>query len=271
MTTERIITSKRHFGLNLRELWHYRELLYFFAWRDYKVRYKQTFIGILWAVFQPLATMAAFVLFFGRFKEISATGVPYVLFVYSGLVLWQFFSNAISDSSASLVSNSSLVTKVYFPKILIPAAPVLVQYVDLLFSGFILFCLMLYFHYLPPITVIIFIIPLILLLTLLSAGIGIFLSALNVKYRDVRYILPFFIQLLLFFSPIIYSSSNLGKFTFLLKFNPLTGIIEAFRAALFGLPFPTGSFLISCGLSLGIFLCAFYYFSRSQDAFADLI
>jgi len=257
--------------LELREVWKHRELLYLLAWRDYKVRYRQTFIGIAWAIFQPLAAMIAFVLVFGRFKEITDTGIPYVLFVYSGLVIWQFFSNSISDASASLVSSSQMITKIYFPRIIIPLAKVLTQFIDLTLSLIILAGLMIFFHTLPSFLGILSLIPLIILLGVVSASIGMIFSAINVKYRDVQYALPYFIQLGQFLSPVIYASSNLGKYHALLFLNPVTGIIESFRSALFSLPFSFESIFISFVMTLMLFVSGLYYFISAEGSFSDVI
>lgn len=257
--------------LELREIWQNRELLYLLAWRDYKVRYRQTIIGIAWAIFQPVLAMLAFVLIFGRFTEISDNGVSYALFVYSGLIIWQFFSNSVSEASTSLVISSQMITKIYFPRILVPLAKIITKLIDLFISLIILVILLLYFQIFPSLTGIIYIIPLILLLIITSASIGIILSAFNVKYRDVQYALPYFIQLGLFASPVIYAGASLGKFQSWFFLNPMTGIIEAFRSFIFQLPFPTTSFIISCLITLLLFIVAMFYFIKAEGAFSDVI
>lgn len=257
--------------LELAEIWHHRELLYLLAWRDYKVRYRQTIIGITWAILQPVLAMLAFVLIFGRFTEISDNGVPYSLFVYSGLIMWQFFSNSVSESSTSLVTASQMITKIYFPRILVPLAKIGTKLIDLAISLTILVILLLYFQIFPSLSSILLIIPLIILLVITSASIGIILSAFNVKYRDVQYALPYFIQLGLFVSPVIYAGSNLGRFQSWFALNPMTGIIEAFRSLIFSLPFPTTSFAISCLVTLLLFIIAMFYFIKAEGAFSDVI
>jgi len=257
--------------LELRNIWRHRELLYLLAWRDYKVRYRQTAIGIAWAVFQPLMAMITFVLIFGRFKEITDNGVPYALFVYSGLTVWQFFSNSITDASASLVASSQMITKIYFPRIIIPLAKIVTQLINLFFSLIILVGLMIFFHVHPPLLGILYIIPIFLLLGLVSASIGIALSAVNVRFRDVQYILPYFIQLGLFFSPVIYAGSSLGKYQGFLLLNPITGIIDAFRSILFGSSFNIQSFIVSCMISLLLFIGGMYYFIKAEGKFSDVI
>lgn len=257
--------------LEIIEVWKHRELLYLLAWRDYKIRYRQTIIGIAWAILQPILAMIAFVLIFGRFKEISANGVPYAIFVYSGLIIWQFFSNSISEASTSLVNSSQMITKIYFPRILVPIAKIITKLIDLLISFIILVFLLLYFQIYPSLTILLSIIPLIILLIILSVSIGIILSAFNVKYRDVQYALPYFIQLGLFISPVIYTGSSLGKFQSWLSLNPITGIIEAFRSIIFSLSFPITPFIISCLITLLLFIIAMYYFIKAEGAFSDII
>lgn len=257
--------------LEIAEVWRHRELLYLLAWRDYKVRYRQTVVGIAWAIFQPLAAMLAFVFIFGRFQEITPNGIPYAIFVYSGLVIWQFFSNSINDASTSLVNSSQMITKIYFPRIIVPLAKIVTQSIDLTISLLILIALMIYFNVIPSVWIIFQAIPILLLLTAVSASIGIILSAFNVKYRDVQYALPYFIQMGLFFSPVIYSSSNLGKYQAILNLNPITGIIDAFRSILFSTPFPWSSIGISCLITLFLFTVGMYYFIKAEGKFSDVI
>lgn len=253
------------------EIWQHRELLYLLAWRDYKVRYRQTIIGIAWAILQPVFAMIIFVFIFGRFKEISDNGIPYALFVYSGLIFWQFFSNSISEASTSLVASSQMITKIYFPRILVPLAKIITKLIDFVISFIILSALMIYFQIFPSVTSVLYIIPLIIMLLIISASIGIILSAFNVKYRDVQYALPYFIQLGLFFSPVIYAGSSLGKYQHWLSLNPMTGIIETFRSLLFSLPFPTTSFMVSCIITLLLFIISMYYFIKTEGVFSDVI
>jgi len=254
-----------------KEIWLYRELLFMLAWRDYKVKYKQTAIGIAWAILQPILAMIAFAFIFGRFKEISSTGVPYPLFVYSGLLIWKFFANSVTESSISLVASSQIITKIFFPRILIPLSKVATQLIDLAFSSIILIGLMIYFHISPPLLSYLYFIPLLISLIIVSASVGIIISAINVKFRDIQYVLPYFIQLGLFVSPIIYTSANFGNFGLLMDLNPLTGIIDALRYALFGTPLVPQSLLISCSLTLLLFMISIYYFNISEGKFSDII
>jgi lipopolysaccharide transport system permease protein len=228
-----VIRPKKVFSLrDLRELWDYRELLYFFAWRDIKVKYKQTVIGIAWAIFQPLMTMIVFSVIFGKLANMPSDGIPYPIFVYSGLLLWQFFAGSLSDASNTLIANASIVTKVYFPRLLLPMADSITKLPDIFFASIVLVGLMIYYQYLPGIIGIL-IIPLLFLITFMAAqGVGLILSSINVKYRDVRYILPYFIQIMVFVTPVIYPTSIAGKYEWLLKLNPMASVIESARAGL---------------------------------------
>jgi len=263
-------TSKLQF-INLKELWPYRELLFSFVKRDIQVRYRQTVIGGLWAIIQPLSTMVIFSFFFGRLAGISGGGVPYPIFSYAGLLLWTYFTSAISASSASMVASSSLITKVYFPRIIIPISATMTGLIDYLVASIVLVGLMLYYQIMP--TAYILLVPVTLLLTwMLAMGMGFWLSAMNVKYRDIGYILPFFIQLLLFVTPVIYPSSIAPNFKFLLSLNPMTGIIDAHRAMILGgLPINWGSLAISTVLVVVILLSGSAYFKSVEKYFADII
>jgi len=253
------------------DIWRHRELLYLLAWRDYKVKYRQTVIGIAWAIFQPVVAMIAFVFIFGQFKGLTDNGIPYALFVYSGLVIWQFFANSVSEASTSLVQSSQMITKIYFPRIIVPLAKVLTQSIDLVLSLIILAGLMIYFGTVPSFLGLISLIPLFILLLVVSASVGVLLSAINVRYRDVQYALPYFIQMGLFFSPVIYAGSKLGRFQHFLNLNPVTGLIESFRSALFSTPLPGSALLISCLVTLLLFLVGMYYFIKAEGAFSDVI
>lgn len=257
--------------VNVPELWRYRELLWAFVKRDIQVRYRQTVIGGLWAIIQPFSTMIIFSFFFGHLAGISGGGVPYPIFSYAGLLLWTYFTNAITSSSASMVASASLITKVYFPRILIPIAATMTGIVDYLVASCVLIGLMFYYHIMP--TSMIFLVPLTLLLTwILAMGMGFWLSAINVKYRDVGYILPFFIQLLLFVTPVIYPSSIAPNFKFLLALNPMTGIIDAHRAMILGgLPINWGALGISAILAITILITGSAYFRSVEKYFADII
>jgi lipopolysaccharide transport system permease protein len=258
--------------MDLREIWQYKELLYFFSWRDIKVRYKQTTIGIAWAVFQPLITMVIFSIFFGKLANIPSDGVPYPVFVFIGLLFWQFFSGALSDTSNSLVSNQAIVTKVYFPRLLLPISAVVVKMVDFLIASVILVGLMIYYRFTPS-AVGILLLPLLLLITFMaSTGLGLFLASINVKYRDVRYVLPFFIQILMYVTPVIYPASIVGKFSWILALNPMTGVIQSARAALLGTT-PINWLLIGISFMATIVIMMFgiYTFKKAERYFADII
>jgi lipopolysaccharide transport system permease protein len=258
-------------SLNLNDLWQYRDLLYILTVRDIKVRYKQTILGILWAVIQPLFMMIIFTLFFGRLAGIPSDGIPYPLFAYAGLLPWTFFSNAVNSSGNSLVGNSSLITKVYFPRMIIPIAAVGSGLIDFLISFGLLALLMLYYGigFSPNIIML----PILTLLTaFLAIDVGMWMSALNVKYRDIRYALPFLIQLWMFASPIIYPSSLIPyKWRWLFTINPLTGLIEGFRSAIFGTPFD----FVGLGVSIFIIFVALIYsaytFRQMERSFADIV
>ena len=257
--------------LSFKEIWAYRELLFFLTWRDVKVRYKQTALGAAWAILQPLFMMVIFTIFFGRLAGVGSEGVPYPLFALAGLVPWTFFSNSVTASSNSLVGSANLITKVYFPRLIVPAAAMLAGLVDFVLAFLLLVGLM--FYYRVSLTVQIFFLPLVILLTaLFSLGIGTWMSALNVKYRDVRFALPFLIQLWLFVSSVILPSSSVApKWRWLLRLNPMSGIIEGYRAALFGVPFDWTALGITTLITLAVLLYSAYSFSRVERSFADII
>jgi len=257
--------------LNLREFWQYRDLLYILMMRDIKVRYKQTLLGALWAIIQPLFTMLIFTLFFGKLAGMPSDGIPYPLFAYAGLLPWTFFSNAVTNSGNSLVGNSSLITKIYFPRMIIPMASVASGLLDFLIAFGLLVVLM--FYYSVGLSINILILPFLIILTsLLAIGIGMWMSALNVKFRDVRYALPFLIQIGMFATPIIYPSSLVpDKWRWLLALNPLTGQIEAYRSAFFGRPFDWFALGISTVLTLAILFYAAFTFRRMEKSFADVV
>lgn len=268
-----IIRPKKTFSLNdIRELWKYKELLYFFTWRDLKVRYKQTFVGAGWAIFQPFITMFVFTIFFNKLGKMPSDGVPYPIFVYTGLLFWQFFSSALSETSTCLISNQSIVTKVYFPRLILPLSSVLTKLVDFGISALILILLMFYYGFTPSLESI-FVLPLVLAISFMaSVGLGLVLAAINVKYRDVRYALPFFIQMLLFVTPVIYPASIAGKYSWLLAFNPMTGAIQSARASLLGTTpvnwMLIGISFIACAVLL---IIGIYVFKKVERYFADII
>jgi lipopolysaccharide transport system permease protein len=263
--------SKKWNLLSLKDIWAYRELLFFLTWRDVKVRYKQTALGAAWAILQPLFMMVIFTIFFGRLAGVGSSGIPYPLFALAGLVPWTFFSNSITASGNSLVGSAHLITKVYFPRLIVPAAAMLAGLVDFLLAFVLLCVLMLYYR--VGLTVHLLFLPVLVLMTaLFSLGVGTWMSALNVKYRDVRFALPFVIQLWLFVSSVILPSSSIPpKWRWLLNLNPMSGIIEGYRSALFGLPFDWPALAIAAVLTLLVLLYAIYAFSRVERSFADII
>ena len=263
--------SKRWSILSFKDIWAYRELLFFLTWRDVKVRYKQTALGAAWAILQPLFMMLIFTIFFGRLAGVASAGIPYPLFALAGLVPWTFFANAITASGNSLVGSANLITKVYFPRLIVPAAAMLAGLVDFLLAFLMLVILM--FYYRVAITIQILFLPVLILLTaLFSLGVGTWMSALNVKYRDVRFALPFLIQLWLFVSSVILPSTSVPqKWRWLLMLNPMSGIIEGYRAALFGLPFDWPALGIASVLTIVVLLYAIYAFGRVERSFADII
>ena len=257
---------------DLKELWKYKELVYFFVWRDLKVRYKQTVVGVAWAVFQPVMTMIVFSVFFGTLAKMPSEGVPYPIFVYSGLLFWNFFVASLTDVSNCLISNQSIVTKVYFPRLILPISNVFTNFVDFLIASGVLVILMIYYGFVPHLSGL-FMMPLLLLITFASStGLGLFLASINVKYRDIRYILPFFIQLLIFVSPVIYPAGILGEYTILFGINPIAGVISTARTVLFGI---TQVSWLSLGFSISVstilLLIGLYSFRKSEAYFADYV
>jgi lipopolysaccharide transport system permease protein len=258
-------------ALDLNESWAYRELLYFLIWRDVKVRYKQTALGAAWAIIQPLFTMLIFTIFFGRLAGVPSDNIPYQMFAYAGLLPWTFFANAVTNSGNSLIGSANLITKVYFPRMLIPAAAVGAGLVDFGIAFLILVPLM--FYYRVAISFNLLMLPVVVLLTtLLALAVGMWLSALNVKYRDIRFALPFLIQLWMFVSPVIYPASFLPlKWRWLIWLNPLTGIIEGYRSSLFGLHFNLTALATSAAITLALLTYSLYAFRRMEKSFADIV
>jgi lipopolysaccharide transport system permease protein len=267
----RIRPPSRWIELNLHELWQYRDLLYTLVWRDIKVRYKQTAIGAAWAVLQPFLTMVVFTIIFGNLGKLPSDGIPYPLFTFVALLPWQLFSRAINDSGNSLVANQQLITKVYFPRLVIPLASLLSGLVDFAISFLILIGLMLYYGFVP--TPAALTLPLFILLALVTAlAVGLWLSALNVQYHDVRYTLPFLTQFWMFLTPIAYSSSLVPeKWRLLYSLNPMTGVIEGFRWALLGKEGVGPLILVSTLMVLVLLIGGLLYFRRMEDNFADVI
>lgn len=269
----RIIRPKKTFSWNdLKELWNYRELLYFFAWRDIKVRYKQTIVGVLWAVFQPFMTMVVFTVIFGNLAKIPSDNIPYPIFVYSGLLFWQFFSGSLSQASITLVSNASIITKVYFPRLALPIADSVTKLADFGFAAIVLAGLMVYYHTVPTLAGVA-LIPVLLLLSFVSAtGAGLILASMNVRYRDVRYVLPFFIQILMFVTPVIYPSSIAGKYAWLLWLNPMTGVINNARAGILGTgPIDWVSLATSAVIGVILLIIGVVVFKKTERIFADIV
>ncbi|MCY7348378.1 MAG: ABC transporter permease [Pyrinomonadaceae bacterium] len=267
----KIKTGGAWFDLNLREVWAYRELLYFLTWRDVKVRYKQTAIGVLWAILQPVLTTAIFTIIFSRFARFESLQVPYPLFALSGLLVWLFVNNSVTLASNSLVANTNLVTKIYFPRLIMPSAATFSGLIDLVLGLIILVGLMIYYG--VNLTSRIFAAPLFVALAIvLTVSFGTLFAALNVRFRDVKFVLPFFLQVWMFLSPVFYPSESLPeKWRIVFALNPLTGILQGFRAALFGGDFDWSAIGAALILTLVLTLGAFFVFKRMEDDFADLI
>lgn len=263
--------SKFFSNLDLAGIWHYRELLYFLALRDIKIRYKQTLLGIAWVLLQPIITTIIFTTIFFRLGTGQNLEIPYPLFTFSGFTIWTFINSAIMNCSNSLINHSSLITKVYFPRLIIPISAVVATLVDLVFGLTSLLIAMIIYKVSPTwesVLVILLIIPTLFL----SLGVGIIAASLNVKYRDVKYVLPFILQILFFISPVFYSLSMLPENSvWVWKLNPITGILENFRALLFGLKLDWHSLGIACVFSIAFFALAVFLFHRMEDDFADVI
>jgi len=267
----RIRAGKRWASIELREIWAHRELLYFLVWRDLKVRYKQTILGASWVILQPLLMTLVFAVFLGKIARFPSDKVPYILFLYAALLPWTFFSNAVSTSSHSLIASAHMITKVYFPRVVIPAAAVMAGLVDFFFAFLTLIALMFYYR-VPPSISLLALPGLVFLTATLALAVGMWMSALNVKYRDVRYALPFLIQLWMFASPIIYPSSLVpAKWRWLMSLNPLSGIVEGYRASLFNLPLDWRALGVSALLTLLALLYSLFTFKRMERKFADII
>ena len=268
----RIEPSRGWVSLRLRELWEFRELLYFLAWRDIKIRYKQTALGMAWAIIQPFFTMIVFSIFFGRLAHMPSDGVPYPIFSYAALVPWTFFANGLNQSSNSLVAGAPLIKKVYFPRLIIPIAAVLSGMVDFILAFIVLLGMMLYYGLLPTANVLW--LPAFLLLALItSLGVGLWLSALNVKYRDVRHAVPFITQFWLVATPIAYPSTLLSEpWRTVYGLNPMVGVVEGFRWALLGTDTQPGAMVFASFLMAVIILIAgAFYFRRMEKSFADVV
>lgn len=273
MTQELIIQAGKTEKQYWKDLWRYRELCYFLAWRDILVRYKQTFIGLAWAILRPFLTMVVFTIIFGNIAKLPSQNAPYAILVFTGLLPWQFFANALGDCSNSLISNSNLISKVYFPRLIIPISAVVVSFVDFFISGIILVGLMAWYDYIPSWRILS--LPLFILIAFLaSLGAGLWISALNVQYRDFRYIVGFLIQFGLYISPVGFSSNLVPeKWQFLYSLNPMVGVIEGFRWAIL-----KGDYLLNWqGITLSLLLVVLMgwggltYFRKVERRFADII
>ena len=270
---ELIIEAGRTESQYWKDLWRYRELFYFLAWRDILVRYKQTEIGIVWALIRPFLTMIVFTIVFGQLAKLPSNGVPYPILVFAAMLPWQFFANALSECSNSLINNSNLISKVYFPRLIVPTSAVIVSFVDFLISGIILLALMAWYNFIPSWRILT--LPLFILINFAAAmGGGLWLSALNVKYRDFRYIVPFIVQFGLYISPVGFSSSVVPeRWRLLYSLNPIVGVIDGFRWAILGgeakLYLP--GFTLSVGLVALLFASGVWYFRKMERSFADVI
>lgn len=268
----RIEASRGFVPLKVRELWEYRELLYFLIWRDIKVRYKQTALGVLWAIIQPVLTMVVFSVFFGKLGKLPSDGIPYPVFSFAALVPWTLFSNGLTQATSSLVASSNLIKKVYFPRLIIPVATVLAGVIDFLLAFAVLLLMMLYYGIVPTINTLW--LPAFLLMTVVaSLAVSVWLSALNVEYRDVKYVIPFLTQVWLFATPIAYSSSLLSEpWRTVYGLNPMVGVVEGFRWALLGTNTNPGTMtFVSAGTAVILLISGAFYFRRMERTFADVI
>jgi lipopolysaccharide transport system permease protein len=260
-------------SIDFKELWLYRELLYFFTWKDIKVRYKQTLLGVLWVILQPLITMVIFSIFFGKFAKVPSEGVPYAVFVCAGLLPWTLFAQGVTRSVDRILSDTTLIKKVYFPRLLIPISASLSALIDFFVAFGILILLMLFYHFVPMVNGIVLFPFLVILIFFSTIGVGFWLSAINVMYRDVRYITPFFIQMGLFITPVIYPTTVVPeRYLWVLYLNPMAGAIEAFRASLLGhKAIPALGLGLSMAMAAIFFVSGIYFFRRMERQFADVI
>lgn len=268
-----VIESGRSGKNYWKDLWRFRELFLFLAWRDILVRYKQTIIGLAWSIIRPLLTMIVFTVIFGRVAKLPSEGVPYAILVYAAMLPWQFFATSFSDASNSLISNANMLTKIYFPRLIIPASTVIVNFVDFIISFFILIGLMIWYQFTPPLTMLF--LPLFLALTLVIAiGSGFYIAALNVKYRDFKFIVPFVVQFGLYISPVGFSSSVVpDKWRLLYSLNPMVGVIDGFRWCILGgnnhIYMP--GLILSITVTLFLVIFGIWYFRKTERSFADII
>jgi lipopolysaccharide transport system permease protein len=268
---KRITPPKGWLRIDWQELWRYRELLYFLSWRDVAIRYKQAVFGILWAFIQPFTNLIVCSLIFGRLAKIDSEGYPYPVFFYAAFLPWQFFSASLTQASGSVIGSSGLVTKIYFPRLIIPIASIGAALLDFAISFIILFGLMIYYGIMPT-PAMMMIIPLTILTIFAALGAGILLSALSVSYRDFRFVVPFLLQIWMFLTPVIYPSRVFGaQWHWLISLNPMTGIVEAYRASILGRSFDFGTLSMSAIVSIIILGFAIYHFRRAESRFADII
>jgi len=272
-STELVIEAGRTERQYWKDLWRYRELFYFLAWRDILVRYKQTVIGLAWALIRPFLTMVVFTVVFGQLAKLPSEGAPYPILVFSGMLPWQFFASALAECSNSLISNANLISKVYFPRLIVPASAVIVSFVDFLVSGMILLALMAWYNFVPSWRILT--LPLFIGIAFAaSMGAGLWLAALNVKYRDFRYIVPFIVQLGLYISPVGFSSSIVPQqWRWLYSLNPMVGVIDGFRWAILGVDAKVywPGFTLSVGLVCLLLVTGIWYFRKTERTFADVI
>lgn len=264
--------SKGWMSVNFKELWRYRELIFFLTWRDIKVRYKQAVLGITWAILQPFLTMVIFTVIFGTLLNTPSQDLPYPLFSLSALLPWQLFASALQRSSVSLVGNANLITKIYFPRLAIPLSSVFAALVDFSISFFVLLGVMFYYRFWPGWTIL-WLLPIVLLALLTALSVGLWLSALNVQYRDIQHMVPFIIQVWMYASPIVYPIETIppGFWRWIYGLNPMVGVIQGFRWALLGGNPPDLTMLISVGVVLLLLVSGLYYFRRMEKTFADIV
>jgi lipopolysaccharide transport system permease protein len=268
ITIEAGRSEKNYWG----DLWRFKELFYILSWRDFKVRYKQTALGIAWAVLRPFLTMMVFTFVFGRIAKLPPEGsAPYAVMVFAAMLPWQFFSNALTEASNSLVGNSNLISKVYFPRLIVPASAIITSFVDFGISFLLFIGIMVYYQYMPSINIIA--LPLFLIMTFLFAfGLGVYLTALNVKYRDFKYIIPFVVQFGIYISPVGFSSTIVPeRYRLLYSLNPMVGIIDGFRWCIIGTPVDPYAIFISIAISVVFLFIGIRYFRKTEKTFADII
>ena len=262
--------TEKHYWI---DLWKYRELFYFLSWRDILVRYKQTAIGIAWGIIRPVITMVVFTIIFGKIAKLPSSGIPYPVLVLTALLPWQFFSSALAESSNSLINNANMISKIYFPRIILPASSIIVALTDFVISFVILAIVMVWYKFIPSWRIVFM--PLFLVIALIfTFGIGVMFAALNVKYRDFRYIVTFVVQLGLYVSPVGFSSDIVPiKWRFIYSINPMVGVIDGFRWSIIGqnIPFYMPGFLLSLALTFAVLIIGIIYFRKSEKVFADQI